>query len=367
MKNNDPLKNIVYISLPENMKSYEVLPIDPSILLPVEIDPDSGFSDITNLSWEMIIAAMLKIIAHDPDHENADYFRNIIFAIRPDISKEMTNAAIVKAGEKDFDIAEEIFLSLKNLQPGEFTPLLNLSLLFEERADSYSAIGKDELAEEFNEKAFESYKELVASAPDSADAHFNFGLFFLKRNNVSKAYEHLEIFLKFNTDSKKAKRVKEILSQIESKRNTDELFFSAYDAIKMGREEEAIETIGKFIKQEPDVWNAWFLLGWAYRRKEMYAEGVEAFEKALRLGSDQTDVFNELAICLMELGRLDDSKGYLLEALKAEPENIKILSNLGIVALKSGDPAGAEVYFRSVIEIDPEDRIAAEYLTKLNT
>ena len=77
----------------------------------------------------------------------------------------------------------------------------------------------------------------------------------------------------------------------------------------------------------------------------MYAEGVEAFEKALRLGSDQTDVFNELAICLMELGRLDDSKGYLLEALKAEPENIKILSNLGIVALKSGDPAGAEVYF----------------------
>ena len=365
MKDNEPLKNIVYISLPENLQSYKNLPLEPSILLPVEIDPDNGYSDISNLSWEMIIAAMLKILAHNPKHDNAEYFRTLILTIRPDVNSEMTNAAIVKVREKDFDIAEEIFLSLTNLLPEDLTPLLNLSLLYEERADSYSAIGKDDLSELYNEQAFESYKKLLEKAPESEDVNFNFGLFYLKRSNFDKASLHLEKFLSISTDNKKNKKVKEILSQINSKKNTDELFFTAYDSIRMGKEDEAIEKITEYLKIESDVWNAWFLLGWAYRRKEMYAEGAEAFKKALSLGSDQQDLYNELAICLMELGRLDESREYLLTALKSEPENIKLLSNLGIVSLKENNTEAAVEYFRAVLDIAPDDRIAAEYLAKL--
>ena len=37
------------------------------------------------------------------------------------------------------------------------------------------------------------------------------------------------------------------------------------------------------------------LLGWACRRLEKYTEGAEAFLKALELGSDQIDLYNELS------------------------------------------------------------------------
>ena len=363
MNQPNSLDNIVYISLPENMQSYDLLPLDPSVLLPIEINPDKGYSDLTNLSWEMIIAAMLKIMAHKPEHKDIEYFRTLTLAVRPGIVNEMTTAAIAKAGEKDFDIAEEIFRSLINLQPGNMVSLLNLALLFEERADSYSSLGRTELAEEFNEKAFETYKEIIAAAPESEDAHFNFGMFFLKRANFDKASEHLEYFLSKSTDNKKNKRVNEILNRIKTKKSTDDLFFTAYDAIRMGKESEAIETIKEYLEKEPEVWNAWFLLGWACRRLEKYTEGAEAFLKALELGSDQIDLYNELAICLMELGKLDESREYLLTALKAEPGNIKILSNLGIVSLKKNDQPAAETYFRKVLEIDPDDKIAAEYLS----
>ncbi len=361
----DPLKNIVYISLPEDMQSYKILPLEPSILLPVEIDPDNGYADISNLSWEMIIAAMLKILAHNSGHENADYFRTLILAIRPDINSELTTAAIAKAKEKDFDIAEEIFISLKNLLPGNFSSTLNLSLLYEERADSYASSGRNDLSEIYNEKAFSSYKELLEINPESAEAHFNFGLFFLKRNSIEKASDHLEVFLSLSTDTKKNKKVKDILARLSEKKDSDELFLAAYDAIRMGREDDAIEKINHYLKIAPEVWNAWFLLGWAYRRKKMYAEGAEAFRKALSLGSDQLDLYNELAICLMELGQLEESRNYLLTALKAEPDNIKILSNLGIVSMKENNPAAAEEYFRSVLAVAPDDKIAAEYLSRL--
>ncbi len=365
MENIVPLKNIVYISLPENLKSYKMLPIDPSILLPVEIDPDSGLSNITNLSWEMIIAAMLKILAHQPEHENADYFRSLILTLRPEITTEMTNAAIIKAKEKSFDIAEEIFLSLVNLNTDDTNSMLNLSLLYEERADSYNSMGREDLSDHFNDKAFQSYKKLIAKAPESADANFNIGLFFLKRSSFDKAAEYLERFMSKSSDSKKKKRVKDILEKIYNQKDADNLFYTAYDSIRMGKEDEAIEKITEYLKIESGVWNAWFLLGWAYRRKEMYQEGAEAFKKALSLGSDQLDLYNELAICLMELGQLDESREYLLAALKFEPENIKILSNLGIVALKSEDFTTASEYFKSVLKIAPEDRIAAEYLSRI--
>ena len=361
----DPLQNIVYISLPDEMQSYKLLPIDPSILLPVEINPDSGYSDITNLSWEMIIAAMMKILAHNPSHENAGYYRELIKTLRPDINSEMTNAAIAKAQEKDFDIAEEIFLSLKNLFPEDTTPLLNLALLFEERADSYGSIEHNSLEESYNEKAFSAYKELLALNPELPDSHFNFGLFSLKRSNFDKAAEHLDFFLSHSNDTKRKNRVKDILEQIKHKNNADDLFYSAYDAIRMGKEDEAISKIQEYLKIESDVWNAWFLLGWAYRRKKMYKEGAEAFKKALKLGSDQIDLFNELAICLMELGKLVESREYLLKALKIEPENIKILSNLGIVSMKEENTSAAREYFKSVLMLNPDDKIAADYLTRL--
>lgn len=365
MENIDPLKNIVYISIPDNIKNIDQMPIDPSILLPVEIDPDSGYSDISNLSWEMIIAAALKILAHNPEHEHAEYFRKLIPAIKPDIKVELTNAAIVKAGEKDFDIAEELFLSLTNLFIGDFTSELNLSLLYDERADSYHALDKSELAESYNELAFESYKRLLTDHPDSADAHFNFGLFYLKKSSFEKAVPHLEFFLKHGEDEDKKKKVDNILSQINAKAEIDDHFFQAYDMIKMGKEDEAIIEIKKYIERSPDVWNAWFLLGWALRRKEKYAEAVDAFTKALELGSDQLDLFNELAICLMELGRFDESRENLLTALKKEPENIKIISNLGIVSMKDNKPEAAKRYFKNVLTLAPDDKIAAEYLSRL--
>ncbi|MDC7124271.1 MAG: tetratricopeptide repeat protein [Spirochaetales bacterium] len=365
-KDIDPLKNIVFLSIPENMNGLDVLPIDPSILLPVEIDPARGVSDIANLSWEMIIAAILKIFAHNPEHKDAEYYRKLVNALRPDLLNEMTNAAIVKVNEKDFDISEEIFKALINFAPDKSISHLNLALLYEQRADTYSEINKTDLANEYYDKAFEKYKEILKIENVTEEFFYNFGIFLLKRNNIDKAEELLSIYIERSSDSKKVKYVKSVIEQIKTKKNKDELFFSAFDYIKMEKEDEAIKNITEYLKTEPEVWNAWFLLGWAYRRKQEYTEAVKAFEKALDLGSEETDLYNEMAICLMELGKLEESRDFLLKANKKEPENIKILSNLGILFFKKEDYTTSERYFKKVLSITADDKIALEYLAKID-
>ena len=54
-----------------------------------------------------------------------------------------------------------------------------------------------------------------------------------------------------------------------------------------------------------------------------------------------------------------------MKAFAIEPENVKIVSNLGYLALAVGNKEEARKYFTSVLEFDPKDAIAANELLKL--
>lgn len=67
----------------------------------------------------------------------------------------------------------------------------------------------------------------------------------------------------------------------------------------------------------------------------------------------------------MELDQFGESRCWLMSALEQEPENIKIISNLGTIALKEGKTEEAKAFFRTVLDIYPEDALAVEILKKL--
>lgn len=356
------LDHIVYISIPENIEGIDELPVDPSILMPVELPGADSELNLQELSWQMIIAAMLRILAYKPDHQHADYYRNLITSVKPDIKNELLEAGVIKARNKDFDIAEEIFLSLTGLFPDDLAGAVNLALAYEQHGDAYEQIGKDELADLCYEQAFEAYKDAVEVDPDAPETHMNAGTFFLKRRNFQKAILHLEEFLRLSEDETRKEKARDLVQRLKNRSHYDILFSEAYDFIKLGKEEEGISRISEFLKSNPDVWNAWFLLGWAYRRLGRYQEGRDAFYKALEHGSTEADTHNELAICLLELGSYAESRRELETALRMEPENTKIIINLGILSIKQEEPEQAAGFFRTVLDIDPEDGPAKQYL-----
>src|SRR6056297_793813 len=112
------LERIIYISLPENIETkLEGFELDSSVPLPVEPPPGMDGPDLESLSWEMIVSAMLKIFAWQPEHPHIRYFRCFINAVQPGLVEELTAAAIRKASDQQFDIAEELFRALVNLAP----------------------------------------------------------------------------------------------------------------------------------------------------------------------------------------------------------------------------------------------------------
>ncbi len=364
MNKPEKLEHILYISLPESFsRSIGSFEIDPSILLPVEI-PRGMESEWTlaDITWEMFVSAMMKILAWNSDHEHASYFRSFILALKPDIVSVMTGSAIEKAEKFEFDVAEEIFRALAEIDTMEEKTILNLAYLYEQRIDLYMHQENHGPVRNAVEEAQAAYQKALDRHPESPDVLFGAGYFFLMIGNPVQAGEHLSAFLKYarEEDNRREKVVKAV-SEIERRSFLDSLFTRAYEAIRNSNEHEGIEKIELFLKERPDTWSAWFLLGWAHRRTGNFDKAREAFSSALDLETGEVDIYNEMAISLMELGEFEECRSMLDKALSIEPDNTKILSNRLILALKTGENTEARELLRIILEIDPDDPIALRY------
>ncbi len=362
-----PLERVSYISLPEDMeREIGGFTLSPDIPLPVEPPPGQEEFHIDNLSWEMIVSAMLKIFAYRPDHEHADYYREFIRTVQPNLVAEMTKTGIVKAKQKDFAVAEEIFRSLVNYAPEYESSYVNLALVMEQQGEQHEQHYRQEEAESYYDNAFAVYGKALERHPDSADVHYNVGHFFVKRGNLYRAKEELQTYLRLSESSEGRSEVEQLLQRMDSQGKEDRVFTESYDFIRMGEEDKGISLIREYLESNPDVWNGWFLLGWGLRKKEEWKEAKDAFVRSLELEPANVDTLNELAICGMELGEYADAKRYLEKALQMEPENTKIISNLAVLALKQGDTELAARFFRTVAELDPEDPVASRFLEELD-
>lgn len=381
MSSSNPMESIYFVNLPEHFSlSKDAFQLDTSIPLPVQKkdgQEDDAF-DPSQLTEEQILSGILTVLAHDRSNPNLDYYRTILNKVRPKIKKELQEAAILKTRDEDWEFAEEIWWALHGLDPENKAIILNMALFYDQKADSYRRNNLIEDADAFDDMALQYYKEAMDSDPEIPDAFFNVGYFYLKKRNFADARGAFESFLALCADTpdeemgengiEKKHEAQEQINKIKSRNLENEHFHNAYDLITRGEEEKGIDEIRRFLQENPAVWNAWFMLGWGLRRLGRFGDAKMAFEKARECegGDENADTLNELAICQMETGQLDEARNTLVEALQMDPDSTKVISNLGFLSLKSGNEAEARQYFLTVLEIDPEDAIAKAELKELS-
>lgn len=382
MDSKNSLESIYFIKLPEgSVLSPKAMKIDPAIPLPVQKKnpEDPPEEDASKLSQEQVLSGILTVLAYDKKNENAEYYRRLITDVRPGIKKELAEAAILKARNEDWDLAEEIWLAVNGIDPQDKAVILNMAIFFDQKADSYRRISLNDDADAYDSTALDYYRQAMDSDKEIPDAYFNAGFFYLKKRDYGEAKGCFESYLGLVADAKddelgedgiyKKERAQEIIDKISNRNLESDRFRDAYRLISEGQEEKGLEEIRKFITDNPAVWNAWFLLGWGLRRLGRFSDAKQAFLKARECegGDESADTLNELAICQMETGGLDDAKKTLEEALSMDPENTKIISNLGCLCLKLGQKDEARKYFEVVLETDPTDKIAASQIAMLDS
>jgi Flp pilus assembly protein TadD len=368
---------LVYITIPEavlnHFAGHNFLP-DPGVPLPVEIPPDREEIDAGNLSPEMFLAGILMDLAEDPEGQHSAYYRKLVTAVKPAILKELYGAAMVKALNGDFPAALEVIALLEGLYPRHPALLLSRALVLEEKAFAAARTAESKEAERAFGEAEAAYEQALTSP--LPDPLFSAGLFYERREDYRRASICLRAYLESGEDEArtgepypengagdKRVRARKILEEIRSSGLDDDAFLEALTLIRQNREEEGILKAKEFLEHRPESGRGWFVLGWGLRRLARWEDGAACFEKALDLGQVNPDIRNELAICRMEAGDLDGARRELEKALYQDPDNVKIISNLGILALKRGEDDKAAAFFRTVLELEPGDPIAKAFLT----
>jgi tetratricopeptide (TPR) repeat protein len=353
---------------------------DPSIPLPVELLPGETEFDPQSLNIEMILSGILMELAENPECTHGEYYRSLVGLLRPGILAELSEAAILKARNGEHDTALEIFGILDSLYPRHQAILLNRALVLEAKAEARNK-GPDENGSGQNEAEAAWEEALAGSQTD--DTLFYGGLFYYKREDYHRAAELLGFYLARTEEAENAtaeespdaggeprssaadfgkrEKAKEVLDEIKKDNLDDEAFREACELIRNCQEENGILKARDFLERKPQAARGWFVLGWGLRRLNRWEDAAACFEKALELGLANTDARNEWAICLMELGDFNKARKALEKALAADPENIKVISNLAILALKQGMDDEAAAFFRRVLELDPEDPIAGAF------
>ena len=369
-------ERVLFLSVPESLRGHvsdlvrdsgDNFSIDPDIPLPVEI-PEGGITDaravLEDLSWEMIVSGMLRVVAAGEARSDwIDYYRDFVLAVRPAILGEFTEAAILKAKNGEFDLSLEILDSLRGLFPASPTVRLNRALVLEQRAEAMERKDRQGADAAFGE-ALAAYEEAMSLEPPFPDAWFNAGFFFLGRKDFARARECLDLYIGHQDadDGPRIRRAQAVIRDIDASGLEDESFREAYMLVRDGQAEAGMLRVRGFVERQPEVWNGWFVLGWALRKLGRWGDAAAAFDRAIELGGGNSDTRNELAICLMETGDLMGARRQLESALRDDCDNVKIISNMGVLALKSGRKDEAAAFFRTVLELDPEDRLAADFI-----
>lgn len=361
-----------YITIPRALQEHLArrtdLSLDFSIPLPVELPPEGENFTAENVSVEMFLSGILRDLAKNPEGQYSAYYRGLAEALRPNMPAELLEAAMFKARNGNYTMALEILSLLEGLRSRRPELLLSRALVLEARALALENAAKYPEAEEAFSEAEQAYE--TALGLPLGDTFFKAGLFYRRRGDYHRAAECLTAYLDAedpdppedqakDPDPPGDRRVaaRKLLAEIRNNGLDDEAFRGALELIRQGEEEKGILRAREFLERRPGAGRGWFVLGWGLRRLSRWEDGRACFEKALELGCDNPDVRNELAICLMEEGYTDRAEEELKKALHSDPDNVKIISNLGVLALKRGRNAEADAFFRTALELNGEDPV----------
>lgn len=115
--------------------------------------------------------------------------------------------------------------------------------------------------------------------------------------------------------------------------------------------DEALAKIEQQISQTPS-YQMYFKKGVVFSNLQKYQEAVKAFSEALKFQPENVEIISELAEDLSILGNQQDAIAYYKKAIQIEPDNLTLKAKLGRVYISKKDIKKAYDLFTEIYEID---------------
>ncbi len=185
------------------------------------------------------------------------------------------------------------------------------------------------------EQAEDSFKQVLLTKPDNADAYYNLGTLNLRKNNFEQSRKYLE-------------------KTIELRPNYPEAWNNlGMMAAQQGRLDDAIADFEKSLRLKPGFGIALLNLGNVYRRQRSFEKAQECLGRALELQPDDPETNYSMGMLYAQQGNVPRATDALRKALALRPAYPEALNNLGVLFVRTEKYAEAEDQFRTAIRVAP--------------
>ncbi len=148
--------------------------------------------------------------------------------------------------------------------------------------------------------------------------------------------------------------------------NADIIFLMAQISISQHYFEDAIPLLESGLQIAPQRSDLRAALGESYYMSGKVDKAIEEFKKLIEV-SPSARSYLFLGLSYTHLGRFDEAKQAFQNGFKLDPHNSACLFNLGYIAERQGDSAGAAAIFQKVLLSNPNFPDALLELAKLRT
>jgi Flp pilus assembly protein TadD/peroxiredoxin len=186
------------------------------------------------------------------------------------------------------------------------------------------------------EQATESFRQVIASRPDDAEAYYNLGTLYLRRNSLADAQSYLEQALKLHPNYPEAWNNLGML------------------AAQQGRGNQAIDNFKRSLSLRPNYAVALVNLGNVYRRQRSFDEAQKALSQALDIEPNDPDANYSLGMLYAQQEQIPHAEQYLQKAADLRPGYPDALNNLGVLFVREQRYPEAELKFKNCIQAAPK-------------
>lgn len=144
-------------------------------------------------------------------------------------------------------------------------------------------------------------------------------------------------------------------SEFKRAKQAEADFKKATERMQQEDFDAAVEILKRMVTDNPVDANAFYLLGIAYMKKQMYLEATEALTKVTKLTPSFAGSFHQLGLSYQQQNEKEKALQYFEKALERKPDSVDSLYNAGLILFELNRIPEALTHFEKALELNPDD------------
>jgi len=230
--------------------------------------------------------------------------------------------------------------------------------------------------------AADSFKQVIAAQPQNAEAHYNLGTLYLRKNDFAQARGYLEQTVKLRPEYPEAwNNLGMIAAQQnqldEAVRNFKQSLALRPDYVtallnlgnierRQGNIPEASRFLNRAAQLEPENAEANYSLGMLYARQNNVAKATELLQKSVALRPDYPDALNNLGVLYVRQGKNTEAEQQFTTCIRVAPSFDQAYLNLARLYMLQEQKEKAREILQALLKLQPGHKLAQQALGMLN-